>query len=179
MNRTSAALAILLFACEREASENRRPEEATQADSALIVAVEDSVLDALLPGRSALTRFGDTLVHIGGGMIGEDYAASEYRKNGHAYLRIQRLLGNRPDGWPIWSTRSRSLLPAMDSTEELLIAGQCGTASRIDSNLIAIAAGRTDTVYREIRYAWRFDRASETLRAIDPGGLTCHNPGES
>jgi hypothetical protein len=179
MRHASAALALVLSACGSEVPENGTPGKATQPDSALIIAVEDSVLDALVPGRSAVTRFGDTLVHIGGGMIGEEYAASEYRKNGAPYVRMQRLLGNRPDGWPIWSTRSRILLPAMDSTQELLMSGQCGTARKSDSKIIAIAAGKTDSIYREIRHAWRFDSASQTLRARDTVGLTCLNLGES
>jgi hypothetical protein len=178
MNRTPAVLALVVSACGGDVPEDRTSAQATQPDSAVVTAAEDSVLDALVPGRSAVTRFGDTLVHVGGGMMGDDYAASEYRKNGATYLRMQRLLGNRSDGWPIWSTRTRILLPAMDSTQHLLIAGQCGTADRIDSNLIAIAVGKTDSVYREIRHAWRFDRASETLRAVETRGLTCHNPGE-
>ena len=179
MRHASATVALVLSACGTEAPENRTPGKATEPDSALIIAVEDSVLDALVPGRTAITRFGDTLVHIGGGMIGGEYAASEYRRNGAPYVRMQRLLGNRPDGWPIWSTRSRIFLPAMDSTQELLMSGQCGTAGKRDSRIIAIAGGKTDSIYREIRHAWRFDSASQTLRAVETVGLTCFNLGES
>jgi hypothetical protein len=173
------ALAVTVSACGSDQPQKRLPADASgYADSALVIAVEDSVLDALLPGRTAVTRFGDTLVHVGGGMLGEKYAASEYRRNGAAYVRIQRLLGNRSDGWPIWSTRTRIPLPPMDSSQYLLFAAPCGVAGKTDPNIIAIAAGRTDSVYGEIRHAWRFDQASESVRAIATHTVTCRNVGE-
>jgi hypothetical protein len=179
MTRIPAALVITLMGCASEKQQERRPADAGRSsDSAVVIAVEDSVLDALLPGRTAVTRLGDTLVQVGGGMLGEEYAVSEYRKNGVTHVRIQRLLGNRPDGWPVWSTRTRIVLPAMDSTQYLLFAGPCGVAGTSDPNVIAIAAGKTDSVYREIRGAWRFEARSETLLPIATDSVTCQNPGE-
>lgn len=111
-------------------------------------------------------------------MLGEEYGASEYRKNGVTYLRIQRLLSNRPDGWPVWSTRARIALPPIDSGEHLLFAGLCGVADKSDPYLIAIAAGKSDTTYREVRRAWRFERQSEVLGEVPTDNVVCRNLGE-
>jgi hypothetical protein len=143
------------------------------------LAYEDSVLDALLPDRSAVTRSGDTLVYVGGGMLDENYGAAEYKKNGARYVRIAQLLGNKPDGWPIWSTRARTILPPMDSTQALLFGGMCGINDKSDPYVLAIPApGRVDAVYRDIRHAWRFDRETETLREIPTANVVCWDVGE-
>jgi len=112
-------------------------------------------------------------------MLGEEYAASEYRKNGVTYLRIQRLLGSRPDGSPVWSTRTRIALPQINSSEYLLFAGPCGIAEDVsDPYLIAIAAGKSDTTYREVRRAWRFEGQGEVLREVPTDNVVCRNLGE-
>jgi hypothetical protein len=141
------------------------------------MAFEDSVVDWLLPGRSAVTPSGDTLVSMGGGMLDDDYGADQYRKNATRYLRVQRVVGRTSDGKAIWSTRARVPLPAMDSTQWLMFAGMCGIDDKPDHYVFAVAVANDDSVYRDIRGAWRFDRATETLRAIPTANVLCWNQG--
>jgi hypothetical protein len=158
-----------------DSSKVRRPSR----DILTAGAYEDSVLDALFPGQTMVTPSGDTLDSMAGGMLDKEYGASEYRKNASIYVRIVRSLGHRSDGRPNWSTRVRLLLPAMDSTQGLLFAGMCGINDKSDRYILAIPApGPGDSVYRDIRHAWRFDRATESLRAIPTTNVVCWDAGE-
>jgi hypothetical protein len=181
--------AIILTIALASCRDVRRKDSSTAVDSSTALnppsesvgaqPYEDSVLDALLPGRRVVTASGDTLLNMAGGMLDEEYGASEYRKNSAKYVRIERSLGRRPDGRPIWSTRARLLLPRMDSTQALLFAGMCGIDDKSDPFVLAIpAAGPGDSVYRNIRHAWRFDRATETLHVIPASNIFCRDVNE-
>lgn len=120
---------------------------------------------------------GDTITLLGGGMIDEDYGATEYRRNGSSFLRIEKSVGRKPDGKPIWSTRARLALPQTDSSQRLLFAGMCGTDNKSDRFVLAIAVTEGDSVYRDIRHAWRFERVNETLRQIATNNVACWDIG--
>jgi hypothetical protein len=111
-------------------------------------------------------------------MLDNDYSADEYRKNLTRFVRIQRLLGHRPNGWPIMSTRARVALPVVDSLQQLMFAGMCGVDNKSDVYVLAIARVTDDSVYHDIRRAWRFDRASETVREIPTANVVCWDVGE-
>src|SRR2546423_6191370 len=78
----SALVLILLvaIACKRESS--AASVSAGSSDNAANLALEDSILDELPPGRTAMTTAGDTLSRIGGGLIASggasDYGVDEY-----------------------------------------------------------------------------------------------------
>jgi len=143
-----------------------------------IVTYEDSVLDSLFPGDSTITRTGDTLVELGGGMINDGYAVDQYRRNSTRYVKIERFVGYRPGGKKaIFSTLVRLPLPAMDSTQWLMFGGMCGVNDTSDVEVLAIAVANDDSVYRSISHAWRFDRATRTLREIPTTNVVCWNQG--
>jgi hypothetical protein len=138
---------------------------------------EDSVIDALFAGQSTVSRNGDTLANIGEGMLDDAYSASWYRQNAGQHVRIVHLLGRRPDGSRIWSTRARLSLPPMDSTQQFMFAGMCGRGGKGDPYILAIAVVNDDSVYRDIRHAWEFDPATETVREIPTAHVFCWNQG--
>jgi hypothetical protein len=176
----SVCIGLVIVGCQRELQSSKASATAgLPPDSAVSVVYEDSLLDTLLPGRIAITRTGDTLLKVGGAVLDDDYAVDEYRKNLTRFVRIQRLLGHKPNGWPILSTRARLALPGVDSLLELMFAGMCGIDNKGDPYVLAIARATADSVYHEIRYAWRFDRASETVREIPTANVVCWNVGEN
>src|SRR6266404_757190 len=77
------------------------------ADSAVLIAPEDSILDEGRSGWAVLPN-GDSVKRLGGAMMNvpasKNHGYDVYMKNGARYLRIQRLVGNKPDGNPIWLT---------------------------------------------------------------------------
>jgi hypothetical protein len=182
--RVGAIILTIFFASCRDSRPDDSPIAAHSSPgvktgtSAGAQSYEDSILDALPPGRTVVTRSGDTLLNIGGGMLDEEYGAGEYRKNSATYVIIERSLGHKSNGMPIWSTRARLLLPPMDSTQTLFFAGMCGIDDKSDPFVLAIpAAGPSDSVYRNIRHAWRFDRATETLQVIQTSRVSCWDVG--
>ena len=141
--------------------------------------VEDSVLNSLLPGASAITPSGDWLTMLAGGMLDQNYLATEYRKNGQEFVRVQRSLGRTTGGAAVWSTRARFTLPPMARNQALLFAGLCGVNNSADRYVLAIpAAGSGDTAYRNIQHAWRFEPRSEMLRPISTASVVCHDVNE-
>lgn len=146
-------------------------------DSAGVVAYEDSVLGALPAGASTIVApNGDTLTTFGGRMMeaegARDYGIALYAKNRVRYLRIDRMIGRKPDGKPIWSTRARLRLPPMDSTEEIVMEGLCSINDKGDPFIFGIA-GFDTYVPSPARRAWRFDLPSATLHEISTAGVTC------
>lgn len=140
---------------------------------------EDSVLNSLLPSQRVVLASGDTVASLGGGMLDESYGASLYEKNGKQYVRIQRSLGHRSDGWPIWSTRTRLPLPPMRRKQALLFAGMCGVGDKVDPYLMAVPAPSDgDSTYRNIQYAWRFDSSNETIHEISTAHVVCRDVNE-
>lgn len=154
------------------------PSPSTPAPLRATATVEDSILDGMLPGRKATTPAGDTLEDLGGGMIDEKYAVSQYRKNGDGYFRIQQITGNMADGKAIWRFITRVSLGKFALPYQLMFAGQCGVKDTPDSNVIAIARFvPEDEVFTVISRAWRFDPATETVREIPTADIRCFNPG--
>jgi hypothetical protein len=140
-------------------------------------ASEDSLLDLLPPGKTALTPHGDTLSKIGGAVVhggpNKNYLFDEYWKNGTRYLRVQRAVGQRPDGSPELSTRSRLALPTMGPAETLKFPGSCRTNGQPAPGVLAIVTANGEPVLKDVRHAWIFDLASETLRGIGTTGVSC------
>jgi hypothetical protein len=69
----------------------------------------------------------------------------------------------------------------MESSHRLVTSPSCGIDEKRDPNVIAIVAlnlNTIDSVYRDIRHAWRFDRATETLAEIPTTGVICWNDFE-
>jgi hypothetical protein len=147
-------------------------------DSAVLIAPEDSILDEGGSGWAVLPN-GDSVKRIGGAMMNapapKAHGYDVYMKNSTRYLRIQRLVGNKPDGNPIWQMRARLRLPPMDS-REVVTEGVCSVNGKWDVSILAITGTVGDSVDFHARHAWRFDRATETLRAIPTAGVTCAHP---
>lgn len=120
---------------------------------------------------------GDTLTNLGGGMLDEDYGATEYQRNGLSFVRIAKSVGRREDGKPVWSTRARLKLPPRDPSQDFFFAGMCGTDNKPDRFILAIAVTEGDSVYRDIGHAWRFERTNETVRPIATTNVACWDIG--
>jgi hypothetical protein len=102
----------------------------------------------------------------------------QYRKDGVTYASIEQEIGKKANGQPLWSAVSRVALPPMDSTQHLMHSGLCGIDYKSDSYVLAIVGIGGDSVYRNIRKAWRFDRGARTLREIPTTNVVCFDPGE-
>jgi hypothetical protein len=57
-------------------------------------------------------------------------------------------------------------------------SGLCGIDYKSDSYVLAIVGIGGDSVYRNIRKAWRFDRGARTLSEIPTTNVVCFDPGE-
>lgn len=143
-------------------------------DSALN-ASEDSILAKAIR-ENVVAPNGDTIRYLGGWMMeagtSKVYGIDRYIKNSTLYIRIQRVVGRKPDGNAIWLTRARLRLPPMDSTDAVTEAF-CKLKGKPDSSIIAVTSTAGDSVEYHARNAWRFDRATETLREIPAAGVTC------
>ena len=140
--------------------------------------VEDSILDGMLPGRFATTPAGDTLQDLGGGMIDEHYSISVYKKNGDDYFRLQYSTGHMADGRAIWRFITRVAVGRLVLPDQLMFAGQCGTAAGTDNDIIAVARFvQEEEIFKTIRRAWRVDRKAESVTEIPTAGIQCTNPG--
>jgi len=102
----------------------------------------------------------------------------EYMINGVRYAAIGQEIGKKANGQPLMGEVSRVTLPAMDSTEHLMFAGLCGIDYKSDAYVLAVVGIGGDSVYRNIRKAWRFERASRSLREIPTTNVVCFDPGE-
>jgi hypothetical protein len=123
-----------------------------------------------------LTPLSDSITHIGSGMIDDIYGAFDYIKNGIEYASIVRDIGKKPDGQPLMGIVSTVVLTAMDSTEHLMFSGLCGTDYKSDPYVLAVVGLGGDSVYRNIRKAWRFDREAKTLHEIPTKNVVCFDP---
>jgi hypothetical protein len=175
-NSLIAIVSVAMMACQAEKSAESAS-GTPMAGNASVAASDDSLLDLLPPGKTALTATGDTLSRIGGaavhGKSGYEYFVDEYWKNGTRYLRVQRSLGQNPGGSPKLSTRSRIVLPRMGPSETLKLPGFCRIKGARDPFLLAVVSSQGGSVQMDVSYAWRLDPSSETLRAISTTGVTC------
>jgi hypothetical protein len=148
---------------------------------ALLIAPEDSILNEGSSDRWVALPNGDSVKGLGGSMMAaassalQAYRSDYYTKNSTQYLRIQRLVGHTPKGNPIWVMRARLRLPPMDSTD-VVTEGVCRINGKSDPSILAITATVGDSVHFHARHAWRFDRATETLRELPAAGVTCAHP---
>jgi hypothetical protein len=60
----------------------------------------------------------------------------------------------------------------MDSTD-VVTEAFCELNGKPDSSIIGLHSTAGDSVEYHARNAWRFDRATETLREIPAAGVTC------
>jgi len=123
-----------------------------------------------------LTPLSDSLTHVGSGIIDDTYGAFHYIKNGVEYLSIVRDIGTKPNGQPLMGIVSTVTLPPMDTTEHLMFSGLCGTNYKSDQYVLAVVGIGGDSVYRNIKKAWRFDRDAKTLREIPTKSVVCFDP---
>ena len=123
-----------------------------------------------------LTPLSDSITHVGGGIIDDTYWASDYMKNGVEYASIVREIGTKPNGQPLMGIVSTVVLPSMDTTEHLMFSGLCGTDYKSDQYVLAVVGIGGDSVYRNIKRAWRFDRDAKTLREIPTKNVVCFDP---
>lgn len=139
---------------------------------------EDSVVDkGGVPGTEVLN--GDTISRLGGHILAElsskTFGVSQYVKNGTRYVRLQRLVGRKPDGMPVWLLLARFRLPQMDSTADWT-DNMCQINGKPDHSVLAIASTVGKSPF-PARHAWRFDQATEELTEIPTAGVTCYHAG--
>jgi hypothetical protein len=123
----------------------------------------------------------DTIIIMGAGMLSDNYHVLAYQRNQARYLRVSRLEGFNHNGGEGARVLLRAPFPAMESSHRLMTSPSCGIDDKRDPNVIAIVAlnlNTIDSVYRDIRRAWRFDRTTETLAEIPTRGVVCWNDVE-
>jgi hypothetical protein len=153
------------------------------ADSAALAAYEDSIVGKSTDLRpTTVTRNGDTLTGLGSWVMYDslagDYGLRAYIRNGVPYLRIARRIGRAKHGL-IWDVRSRFRLPAMDSTDHIVLEGFCRVNGKDDPAVIAITGTAGDSLYWNAHHAWRFEAVTATLREIPAASVSCkHVAGE-
>ena len=125
---------------------------------------------------AGLTPLSDSIKHVGSGIIDDTYGAFDYIKNGVEYLSIVRDIGTKPDGQPLLGIVSTVTLPPMDTTEHLMFSGLCGTDYKSDQYVLAVVGIGGDSVYRNIKKAWRFDREARALHEIPTKNVVCFDP---
>jgi hypothetical protein len=123
-----------------------------------------------------LTPLSDSIKHVGSGIVDDTYGAFHYIKNGVEYLSIVRDIGTKPNGQPLMGIVSSVTLPAMDTTEHLMFSGLCGTDYKSDQYVFAVVGIGGDSVYRNIKKAWRFNRDAKALREIPTKNVVCFDP---
>jgi hypothetical protein len=153
-------------------------------DSVGLAAYEDSIIGQL-PIRSPaiVTANGDTLMSLGYGFLqdssAKDYSFVYYSRNGVHYIRVVRRSGDPVRGRRTRSTTSRLRLPAMDSTQHLVMEGYCLLNGKDSPLIVAVTGTAGDSVYRRARHAWKFDTGAGILREIPINGVMCsHVSGE-
>jgi hypothetical protein len=125
---------------------------------------------------AGLTPLSDSITHIGSAPMDSIYASFDYRKNGVEYASIVREIGTKPNGQPLMGIVATVELPLMDSTEHLFPPGFCGPDYTADNYVIAVVGIGGDSVWRNIKKAWRFDRKSKTLHEIPTKNVVCFDP---
>ena len=143
------------------------------ADTQVRVTDKDSLSIAMPPVQLSPSPSGDSVTEIGGAIMPAPYWVHEYLMNGVRYAAIEQEIGKEANGQPLMGEVSRVTLPAMDSTEHLMFAGLCGIDYKSDPYVLAIQGIGGDSVNRNIRKAWRFERASRSLREIPTTNVVC------
>jgi hypothetical protein len=157
---------------------------AVPKDSAGLAAYEDSIISQLPIGSPAIvTANGDTLRSLGFGFLqdssAKDYNFLYYSRNGAFYIRVERESSEAMRGRRTGSTTSRLRLPAMDSTQHLVMQGYCVLNGKDAPLIIAITGTAGDSVYWRARHAWKLDTGAGILREVSINGLMCsHVSGE-
>jgi hypothetical protein len=148
------------------------------ADTQIRITDKDSLSIAMPPVQLSPSPRGDSVTEIGGAMMPAPYWVHEYLMNGVRYAAIEQEIGKEANGQALMGEVSRVTLPPMDSTEHLMFAGLCGIDYKSDAYVLAVVGIGGDSVYRNIRKAWRFERASRSLREIPTTNVVCFDPGE-
>jgi hypothetical protein len=154
---------------------------AIAADTEARVTDNDSMSTAIARAQLSPSPEGDSVKEIGGAIMPAPNWVHEYMMNGVRYAAIEQEIGKKANGQPLMGEVSRVTLPLMDSTEHLMFAGLCGTDYNTDAYVLALVGLGEDTVnrvYRNIGKAWRFERASRSLREIPTKNVVCFDPGE-
>jgi hypothetical protein len=146
------------------------------ADAKVSVTDNDSSSIGIPPVHLTPSPEGDSVTEIGGAMMPAPYWVHEYLMKGVSYAAIEQEIGKKANGQPLMGEVSRVTLPPMDSTEHLMFAGLCGIDYNSDAYVLAVEGIGGDSVYLNIRKAWRFERAS--LREIPTVNVVCFDPGE-
>jgi hypothetical protein len=143
--------------------------------SAALIAPEDSILAKAIHDNVVAPN-GDTIKYLGGHMMdagaSEVYDMDHYLKNRTQYIRIRRIIGRKPDGNPVLVTTARLRLPPMDSTD-VVTEAFCEINGKPDPSILGLTSTFGHSVDYHARRAWRFDRATGTLREIPAAGVTC------
>jgi hypothetical protein len=143
------------------------------ADTQARVTDKDSLSIAMPPVQLSPSPEGDSVTEIGGAIMPAPYWVHEYKMNGVRYAAIEQEIGKKANGQPLMGEVSRVTLPAMDSTENVMFAGLCGIDYNSDPYVVAVVGIGGDSVNRNIRKAWRFERASRSLREIPTTNVVC------
>ena len=157
---------------------------AVPKDSVGLAAYEDSIIGQLPIGSPAIvTVNGDTLRSLGYGFLqdssAKDYSFFYYSRNGVSYIRVLRRNSETLRGRRIRSTTSRLRLPAIDSTQHLVMQGYCVLNGKDAPLIIAITGTAGDSVYWRARHAWKLDTGAGILREVPINGVMCsHVSGE-
>jgi len=179
--RITGSCCLALLACANADRASRRDSTTVSVpDSAALETYADSVLDN--PSRPfAILPNGDTLKSIAGMVMDEkqapNYGIEHYTRNSVHYVRVAETVGRTPDRKPINSTRARLRLPAIDSTEDVVIWGLCSVNGTNDPFVIGIMRPTGDSVEWQASHAWRFDLTGRTIREIPALGVKCGTIG--
>jgi hypothetical protein len=161
-----------------DSPQTAEPPNILSRDSTASIAPEDSALDEA-PNTTVVLPNGDTIADLGGHLTSaggpEPLAIGHYTKNGTHYLRIHRFVGHKPGGKPIKILLARLRLPAMHSTEAW--TDICRVNGKSEPAIIIAIAGMVGSDPFPARYAWRFDRATETLSESPAAGVRCSHAG--
>jgi hypothetical protein len=153
-------------------------------DSVGLVAYEDSIIGQLPIGSPAIvTANGDTLRSLGYGFLqdssAKDYSFLYYARNGVSYIGVVRRSSDALGGRRTRSTTSRLRLPAIDSTQHLVMEGYCLLNGKDAPLIIAITGAAGDSSYWRARHAWKLDTGAGILREVPINGVMCsHVSGE-
>ena len=157
---------------------------AVPKDSVGLAAYEDSIIGQLPIGSPAIvTANGDTLRSLAYAFLqdssAKDYSFLYYSRNGVSYIRVLRRSSETLHGRRARSTTSRLRLPAIDSTQHLVMQGYCVLNGKDAPLIIAITGTAGDSVYWRARHAWKLDTGAGILREVPINGVMCsHVSGE-
>jgi len=157
---------------------------AVPKDSVGLSAYEDSIIGELPIGSPGIViANGDTLRSLGYGFLqdssAKDYSFLYYSRNSVSYIRVVRRSSDALRDLATRSTTSRLRLPAIDSTQHLVMEGYCVLDGKDAPLIIAITGTAGDSTYWRARHAWKLDTGAGILREIPIAGVMCsHVSGE-